>query len=128
MYNLDCELFDAKSLASALRLHPDDFAMRGQYVLHLPTGLQFTFAPGGQSPTLKPSTRPIVLLRFQPQEQPDLYQAFERWRSSYWQIIEQNERAHSPFAPRGWRHLRRKIANVLRLMLNKLDLPIIPGS
>lgn len=128
MLSSNRESFDIASATAALRLHPDDFAMQGRRVLHLPTGVQFTFGPTGRATALsfrKPY--PISLLSFDPKEQPDLYQAFEQWQSSYWQIIERNERANSPFIPRGWKRLRRKIKDTLRRSLNTPDLPIIPG-
>jgi hypothetical protein len=84
-------------MASALRLHPDDFAMQGQCVLHLPTRLQFTFRPTRRATPLnflKP--QPTRLLSFNPKNQPELYRAFEQWHSSYWQIIECNERTDTP--------------------------------
>ena len=129
MFNSDRERFDIGSMTSALRLHPDDFAMQGRHVLHLATGLRFTFGPTDRTAILSfRQPRPISLLRFHPKDQPDLYQAFVHWYSSYWQIIEQNERAASPFAPHGWRHVRRKIKDLLRRFLNTPDLPIIPGA
>ncbi len=115
MLNSDRKRFDIGSVTSALRLHPDDFAMQGRHVLHLPTGLQFTFKPTDRTTILGfRQSRPISLLRFHPKDQPDLYQAFEQWHSSYWQIIECNEKADSPFVPRGWKRLRRKIKDALR--------------
>ena len=129
MFSSDRETVDIGSMASALRLHPDDFAMQGQCVLHLPTGLQFTFRPTHRATPLnflKP--QPTRLLSFNPKNQPDLYRAFEQWRSSYWQIIECNERTDSPFVPRGWKRVRRMITTVLRRFGDTPDLPIIPGA
>jgi hypothetical protein len=89
----------------------------------------FTFGPTHR-PTLlnflKP--QPTCLLRVHPRDQPDLYQAFEQWHSSYWQIIECNERADSPFVLRGWKRTRRRIKAVLRRFGNTPDFPIIPGA
>ena len=129
MFSSDRETVDIGSMASALRLHPDDFAMQGQCVLHLPTRLQFTFRPTHRATPLnflKP--QPTRLLSFNPKNQPDLYRAFEQWHSSYWQIIECNERTDSPFVPRGWKRVRRMITTVLRRFGDTPDLPIIPGA
>jgi hypothetical protein len=129
MLNSDRERFDIGSVTSALRLHPDDFAMQGRHVLHLSTGLQFTFEPTDRTAILNfRQARRISLLRFHPKDQPDLYQAFEQWHSSYWQIIKRNEGADSPFVPRGWKRLRRKIKDALLRSWNTPDLPIIPGA
>jgi len=129
MFSSDRERFDIGSVTRALRLHPDDFAMQGHRVLHLPTGLQFTFGPTHRATPLNFfRLGPISLLSFEAKDQPDLYQAFEQWHSSYWQIIECNETADSPFVPRGWKRLRRKIKDALRRSWNTPDLPIIPGA
>jgi hypothetical protein len=62
-------------------------------------------------------------------QHPDFYLAFEQWHSSYWQIIERNEKAESPFVRvRGWRRLRRTIKLAFRRFGNWPDLPIIPGA
>ena len=73
MLNSDRERFDIGSLTSALRLHPDDFAMQGRHMLHRPTGLQFTFEPSDRTAILSfRRPRPISLLRLHPEDQPDL--------------------------------------------------------
>ena len=129
MFSSDRERFDIGSVTRALRLHPDDFATRGHRVLHLPTGLQFAFGPTRRATPLNfLRLGPISLLSFEAKDQPDLYQAFEQWHSSYWQIIERNERADSPFIRRRCKRLRRMIKNALRGFGDKPDLPIIPGA
>jgi hypothetical protein len=129
MFSSDRERFDIGFVTWALRSHPDDFAMQGARVLHLPSGLQFTFAPTVHTKALnlfKP--RPISLVCFQAKEEPDLYQAFQQWHSSYWQIIERNEQADSPFIRRRWKRLTRMIKAALRGFGDTPDLPIIPGA
>ena len=129
MLSSDHKTLDTRSVACALRLHPDDFAMRGRHVRHLPTGLQVTFRPTHGATLLNfLRPQPMSILVFRPEDQPDLYQAFEQWYSSYWQIIECNERADSPFVRRGWRGLSRMIKDVLRRFGDTPDLPIIPGA
>jgi hypothetical protein len=105
------------------------FAMQGQCVFHLRSGLLFTFEPTNRTTPLnffRP--QPISLLSFHAGDQPDLYQAFQQWHSSYWQIIERNERAESPFVRRPWKRVSRIIKNVLKHFGNSPDLPIIPGA
>jgi len=41
----------------------------------------------------------MSLLSFEAKDQPDLYQAFEQWHSSYWQIIRMQREGRLPICP-----------------------------
>jgi hypothetical protein len=130
MLGSDGESFDVSSVTKALRLHPDEFVMRGAQVLHLPTGLQFTFSPMQQISSQKffGPQRISHLSCLTPKDHPDLYEAFAHWHSNYWQIIERNERADSPYVFRRWKRVRRMIKALLSRFGDAPNPPVIPGA
>jgi hypothetical protein len=89
---------DVSPMTLALRTMPEEFEMSRGWLKHLPSRHYFNFDDQGRVKLQAHCN--CVQLTIRPEQERELFDAFQAWRSDYWTPVEINREFASHFRPR----------------------------
>ena len=93
---------DVNPLMASLRMRPEEFDFRGDWLRHIPSRHNFKFEPSGRVQIRAECD--CAFLAIHPQQERELADSFKTWHTNYWQPLVINREFASHFRPRSlWR-------------------------
>ncbi len=89
---------DVNPLMASLRSRPEEFDFKGDWLRHIPSRHSFKFEPSGRVQIRAECN--CAFLAIHPQQERQLSDSFESWRTNYWRPLEINREFASHFRAR----------------------------
>lgn len=89
---------DVNPLMASLRTRPEEFDFKGDWLRHIPSRHSFKFEPSGRVQIRAECN--CAFLAIHPQQERQLSDSFESWRTNYWRPLEINREFASHFRAR----------------------------
>lgn len=96
---------DVSPMVIALRTTPEEFELHGRWLHHSPSRHDFTFDKEGHVRISARCNCAMLMVRSDQEKQ--LFDTFQQWRTEYWRPLEINREFASHFPPRSF--LRQKL-------------------
>lgn len=102
---------DVNPMMETMRTRPEDFSLRGKWLLHRSSFHAFAFDRSGKVQIR--AACECAYMQVKPEQERALYDCFRVWEASYWRPLRVNREFASHFRHRSWRGVLIRLATGL---------------